>query len=264
MNLGLEGKFALVTGGSRGIGRSIALSLADEGCNVAICARNQTDIEKTTEEIRAKGIHAIGICADTTYSLDIKRVVETIEKAWGRLHILINNVGGGGSWGDVNIEKNSENMWREVYDKNATAMIRFTTLVLPFMKKEGWGRVVTISSIYGYEAGGDHPWYNMAKAAQISFTKNLSINRVLVGGGITFNTVAPGFIMIPDTGLYKMREENPEKFQKLISECPLGRFGLPEEVANVVSFLCSDNARLVNGALVAVDGGQSRGTCYGS
>lgn len=264
MNLGLKGKFALVTGGSRGIGRSIALSLAEEGCNVAICARNMQRVEEVTSELKEKGVRALGIRADATIPTDIKNVLEEIKTQWGRLHILINNVGGGGSWGNVDIEKNSENVWKEVYDKNAAAMIRFTTLVLPFMKKEGWGRVVTISSIYGYEAGGGHPWYNMAKAAQISFMKNLSINRVLVGSGITFNTVAPGFIMIPDTGLYKMREENPEKFQKLISECPLGRFGLPEEVASVISFLCSDNARLVNGALVAVDGGQSRGACYGS
>lgn len=264
MYLGLDGKFALITGGSRGIGRSIALSLAGEGCNVAICARNQQNIDKTKKEIKKTGVSAMGICADTTDPLDIKRVVKTIEKAWGRLHILINNVGGGGSWGDINIENNSETVWKEVYDKNAAVMIQFTMLALPLMRKEGWGRVITISSIYGYEAGGGHPWYNMAKAAQISFMKNLSINRALVGSGITFNTVAPGFIMIPDTGLHKMREENPEKFQKLISECPLGRLGLPEEVASVVSFLCSDNARLVNGALVAVDGGQSRGACYGS
>jgi NAD(P)-dependent dehydrogenase (short-subunit alcohol dehydrogenase family) len=99
----------------------------------------------------------------------------------------------------------------------------------------------------------------MAKAAQISFMKNLSIDRSLVGNGITFNTVAPGIIMIPDTGLYRKREENPEEFNKFVLEhCPLGRLGLPEEVASVVTFLCSDNARLVNGALIAVDGGQSR------
>lgn len=259
MDLGLNGKFALVTGGSHGIGRSIALALADEGCNVAICARNKQRLEKVVEEIELKGVNTIGICADTTDALGIEYVIETTNKLWGRLHILINNVGGGGSWGNTDIEYNSEDVWREVYNNNAMAMVRFTMLVLPIMRKEKWGRVVTISSIYGYEAGGGHPWYNMAKAAQISFMKNLSIDRKFVRGGITFNTVAPGFIMIPDTGLYRKLEEDPVEFNKFISDnCPLGRLGSPEEVASMVTFLCSDNARLVNGALIAIDGGQSR------
>ena len=89
--------------------------------------------------------------------------------------------------------------------------------------------------------------------------KNLSIDRSLAGNGVTFNTVAPGFIRVPDTGMYRRSKENPEEFDKFVFEqCPLGRLGLPEEVASVVTFLCSDNASLVNGALVAVDGGQSR------
>lgn len=258
MDLGLRGKFALVTGGSHGIGRDIALSLASEGCNVAICARNKQRLVKVGEEIKNKGVNAIGICADATKLTDIERVMEKINETWGKLHVLINNVGGGGSWGNTDIEKNSENVWRDVYDKNTMSAIRFTMLALPSMRKEKWGRIVTISSIYGYEAGGGHPWYNMAKAAQISFMKNLSIDCAITRDGITFNTVAPGFILIPDTELDRKRKENPEESNKLLENCPLGRFGLPEEVASVVTFLCSDNAKLVNGALIAVDGGQSK------
>lgn len=258
MDLGLRGKFALVTGGSHGIGRDIALSLASEGCNVAICARNKQRLVKVEEEIRNKGVNAIGICADVMNQADIVGVMRVIASTWGKLHILINNVGGGGSWGNVDIEVNPLNVWREVYDKNATAMISFTMLALPIMRKEKWGRIVTISSVYGYEAGGGHPWYNMAKAAQISFMKNLSIDCALTRDGITFNIVAPGFILIPDTELDRKRKENPEELNKLLENCPLGRFGLPEEVASVVTFLCSDNAKLVNGALIAVDGGQSK------
>ena len=185
--------------------------------------------------------------------------MEIICKEWGRLHILINNVGGGGVWNTVDIENNPESLWQEVYEKNTLSAIRFTMLALPFMRKEKWGRVVTISSIYGHEAGGVHPWYNVAKTAQVSLMKNLSIDRSLAGNGVTFNTVAPGFIRVPDTGMYRRSKENPEEFDKFVFEqCPLGRLGLPEEVASVVTFLCSDNASLVNGALVAVDGGQSR------
>jgi 3-oxoacyl-[acyl-carrier protein] reductase len=260
MNLGLSGKFALVTGGSHGIGRSIALSLASEGCNVAICARNKERVDKTEDEIRNRGANTtLGICADATILSGVERVMGTIYKEWGRLHILINNVGGGGIWNTTDVENNPESLWREVYEKNTLSAVRFTMCALPLMRKEKWGRVVTISSIYGHEAGGVHPWYNVAKTAQVSLMKNLSIDRSLAGNGITFNTVAPGFIMVSGTGMYRRSKENPEEFGKFVFEqCPLGRLGLPEEVASVVTFLCSDNASLVNGAMIAVDGGQSR------
>jgi len=260
MDISLRSKFALVTGGSHGIGKSIALALADEGCNVAICARNKQRLKITKEEIKNKGlgIDVLGICADATVLSNVELIMETINKRWGRLHILINNVGGGGIWNTTDIENNQESLWRKIYEKNVMSAIRFTMRVLPFMRKQKWGRVITISSIYGHEAGGAHPWYNIAKTAQTSLMKNLSIDRTLAGNGITFNTVAPGFIMIPDTGMYRRSEENPEEFNKFVFEhCPLGRLGLPEEVASVVAFLCTDKARLVNGAFIAVDGGQS-------
>ena len=259
MDLGLRDRFALVTGGSHGIGRSIALALANEGCHVAICARSRQKVLKVEGELRDKGVKALGIRADATVLGDIEHVMATINNTWGKLHILINNVGGGGSWGNIDVQKNIDFVWEGVYLKNTMAATRFTMKSLPFMRQEKWGRVVTISSIYGHEAGGGHPWYNMAKAAQISLMKNLSIDRSLVRDGITFNTVAPGFIMIPDRGLYKRQKEDPNEFNQFVLEhCPLGRLGSPEEVASVVAFLCSDSARLVNGALIAVDGGQSK------
>lgn len=259
MDLGLKGKFALVTGGSHGIGRSIALSLANEGCNVAICARNMPRISQVAGEIEDRGVVTLGINADATNPQDIEYVIGEINKQWGKLHILVNNVGGGGIWNTTDIENNQESLWREVYEKNVMSAIRFTMGALPFMRREGWGRVITISSIYGHEAGGAHPWYNVAKSAQVSLMKNLSTDCSLAGNGITFNTVAPGFIMVPDTGMCRRSKENPKEFDKFVSEnCPLGRLGLPEEVASVVTFLCSENARLVNGALIAIDGGQSR------
>ena len=258
MDLGLKEKCALVTGGSHGIGRAIALALADEGCNVAICARNKQRVDEVAKEIRGKGVISIGISADATNLQDIVRVMRTITGTWEKLHILINNVGGGGSWGSDDVEQTPENVWQEVYDKNVMAATRFTMQSLPLMRKEKWGRVVTVSSVYGREAGG-RPWYNMAKSAQISLMKSLSINSDLVRDGITFNSIAPGYIMIPDTGLDSRQKENPEEFKKFVLDnFPLGRLGLPEEVASVVTFLCSDNARLINGASIAVDGGQSK------
>jgi len=258
MDLALKGKYALVTGGSHGIGRSIALALAEEGCHVAICARNRERVEKTVVELRVKGIESIGIPADVMILADIERVVKTIIDSWGTIHILINNVGGGGRWGSEEVEQTSEEVWLDVYNKNALAAIRFTLQAIPFMRKQKWGRVVTISSIHGREGGG-RPWFNMAKSAEISLMKTLAMNPALARDGITFNSVAPGAIMIPDTGWEKEQKQDPKKFKKMVeSQFPLGRLGTPEEVANVVVFLCSEKASLVNGASIPIDGAESR------
>lgn len=258
MNLGLSGKNALVTGGSHGIGRGIALELAKEGCNVAICARNKSRIDKTLVEIKNYGVDALGIRMDVLAKGDIDRVMATILAKWGTLHILVNNVGGGGRWGGTVYENTEEQVWEEVYSKNAKAAALFTMRVIPSMRKQKWGRVITIASKYGMEAGG-RPWFNMAKSAQISLMKTLAVTPYLVCDGITFNTVAPGGIMIDGTGWEKEMSENPRKFKKMISsQFPMGRMGKVEEVASVVVFLCSEAASLVNGALVAVDGGESR------
>lgn len=258
MKLNLEGKYALVTGGSHGIGRSIALALAEEGCHVAICARDKERVAEVVKEIKQRGVKGIGIIADVMVADDIKRVVDTVINSWGTVHILINNVGGGGRWGKENIEETDEQVWLDVYNKNVLAAIRFTMKTIGYMRKQKWGRVVTISSIYGREGGG-RPWFNIAKSAEISLMKCLSMNAVLVRDGITFNSIAPGGIMIPDTGWVKEQKENPEKFRETINkQYPLGRLGTPEEVANVVAFLSSERASLINGACIVVDGGESK------
>ena len=258
MDLGIKGKYALVTGGSHGIGRSIALALGEEGCNVAICARSKERIEETLLELKAIGVQRLGIPADVMIPADIEQAMKTVIDAWGTIHILVNNVGGGGRWGTDVVEETSEDVWLDVYNKNALAAVRFTMKALPFMRKQRWGRVITVSSIYGREGGG-RPWFNMAKSAEISLMKTLAMNPALARDGITFNSIAPGAIMIPDTGWEKEQKQDPQKFEKLVaSQFPLGRLGTPEEVANVVVFLCSEKASLVNGASIAVDGAESR------
>ena len=164
MDLGIRGKNALVTGGSHGIGRAISMVLADEGCNVAICARREDLLEQTVAEIRIRGVDVIGIPADVLTKDDIDRVVRRVIDTWGTVHILVNNVGGGGRWGSPVVEETSETVWKEVYEKNAGAAIRFTVLLIPYMKKQKWGRVVTITSVHGREGGG-RPWFNMCKTA---------------------------------------------------------------------------------------------------
>jgi 3-oxoacyl-[acyl-carrier protein] reductase len=258
MDLGLKEKFALVTGGSHGIGRAIAVALAEEKCNVAICARNKEKVKETLKEIKAKGVQAIGVSADVMIPEDIDLVIKEVIDKWGTIHILINNVGGGGRWGSTVVEETQEQVWLEVYNKNALAAIRFTMKVIPFMRKQKWGRVVTITSIYGREGGG-RPWFNMAKAAEISLMKTLAMTHYLTRDGITFNSVAPGAIMIPDTGWERELKDNPEEFAKMVDhKFPLGRLGTPEEVANVIVFICSEKASLLTGASIPVDGGESK------
>jgi len=258
VDLGLTRKNALVTGGSHGIGLSIALLLAKEGANVAICGRDKIRLRTATDYLEEMGTKVMGIFADVLKPAGIKRTVDAVARSWKTIHILVNNVGGGGRWGQPDVLDTSEQVWIDVYNKNAMAAVRFTKLVLPFMKKQKWGRIVTIASMHGREAGG-RPWFNMAKSAEISLMKSLSLDKKLVRDGITFNTVAPGNIMIPGTGWEKERKRNPAEFRKMVdSSFPLGRLGSPDEVACVAVFLCSSLASLVNGACVAVDGGESR------
>ena len=146
MKLSLEGKRALVTGGSRGIGLAVARVLADEGCNVAVCARNADTVAEVVKDLENRGVEAIGVQADAQVPSDIERVVEAVVSSWGAVDILVNNVGGGGRWGSWNVEETAEEVWTEVYDKNAMAAVRFTRLVIPYMRKNKWGRVVTIAS----------------------------------------------------------------------------------------------------------------------
>ena len=253
-----------MTGGSHGIGRSIALTLAEEGANVAICARNSArpgyegKLEETRAEIESQGVSSLAVEADVLEPADIQNVTKTVSDAWGTIHILVNNVGGGGSWGSLVPEETSEDVWLDVYNKNALATIRFTMWAIPYMRKQKWGRVVTITSLYGKEAGG-RPWFNMAKAAQTSLMKNLAVNSELARDGITFNTVAPGGVMIPDTGWDALQAKDPLAFSEMVDkQFPLGRLGRPEEVAKVVAFVCSEHATLLTGAAISVDGGESK------
>ncbi|MDP8233436.1 MAG: SDR family oxidoreductase [Candidatus Saelkia tenebricola] len=258
MDLKIKGKYALVTGGTHGIGKSIALALADEGCNVSVCSRNIERVKQTEKELKEKGVDVLALQADVTEKKDIDSVIEKIIAKWGTIHILINNVGGGGRWGEEIVEETDEEVWSEVYNKNVLSAVRFTTKVIPYLRQQKWGRVVTITSIFGREAGA-RPWFSMAKTAQTAFMKSLAKKPYLSQCNITFNSVAPGAIMIPDTGWEKELKENPAQVEDFIKqELPLGRFGVPDEIARVVVFICSQAAALLNGASIPVDGAQGR------
>ncbi len=231
INYRLKDKYVLVTGGSHGIGKAISIGLAKEGCNVAVCARDAKRINEVVKEIEKEGVKGVGIQCDVLIKEDINKVIYHIKDKWGTLDILINNIGGGGRWGTEVYEDFFE--WDEVYEKNAGVARKLTMAFIPNMRKNKWGRIVTIASIFGKEVGG-RPWFNMAKAAEISLMKNLAGKY----SGITFNTVAPGHIDI-----------GTKEFTGL---------GKPDDVVGIVVFLCSDKAKHINGACITVDGGESR------
>lgn len=256
MNLGLVGKVALITGGSHGIGLATAVNLAREGCDIAICSRTKLRLHKAKNLIEAVGMNCFTSVVDVHNQEDIVDCISSVMRLYGHIDILINNVGGGGRWGTDSFENTDESVWLEVFEKNTMAAVSFTKLVVPNMRKRKWGRVITVTSTLGKQGGG-RPWFNVAKAAQTAFMKNLSLNKELVRDGITFNCVAPGCIMIPDTGWAEMANNNYEEFRAFEDNLPFGRLGTPEEVASVITFLCGEQASLVNGGSIAVDGAES-------
>ncbi len=254
MDLGLKDKVALVTGGSRGIGRAIAHELADEGCHVAITARGGDDLANTLSEIESRGVRGLTIEVDmSTAEAPVEAVTRTVAKL-GAIHVLVNNVGGG--FGDPNVEESTDEQWTDSINTNLLAAVRASRSAIPHMKEQGWGRIVHITSIYGREAGGN-PAYNASKSAMNSLSKGMA--RELAAEGILVNALAPGSILFPGGGWEKGIREDPDGMAAFLErDFPMDRFGKPEEIAAVVAFLASERASLVTGACINVDGGQTR------
>ena len=243
--IGLEGKVAVITGGSRGIGRAIAMRLSAEGAKVAICGRNLEAAEEVVAEIEAAGATGMAVVADVSRESDAEALIQASIKRFGRLDILVNNAG---ITKDGLLVRMKEEDWDTVLDVNLKGAFFTTRAVLRPMLRARGGRIVNISSIAGMMGIPGQANYSAAKAGLIGFTK--AVAKEVASRSITVNAVAPGFIETEMTAVL------PEDRKRIyLSQIPIGRFGDPTEVAALVSFLVSEAAGYITGQVITIDGG---------
>ena len=254
MDLGISGKVALVTGGSRGLGRQSALALAAEGANVAICGRTQDTLDRTVDEIRSAGVSSMGVVADVSDTSGAAPLHDQVAEGLGPIDILVNNVGGTRSRSDI-LGTSLED-FRGTFDINLFGGFQLMKLTIPHMREQGWGRIINVASIWGREYGGNIS-YMSAKAALIGATKHAAIT--LAKDGVLVNSIAPGSIAHAGGSWERFQDQNPpEVVQEFIEHnLPMGRFGWPEPLGDLVAFLASERASLITGACILIDGGQS-------
>ncbi len=262
MDLELRGKSAIVTGASRGIGREIAVRLAGEGANVALCSRDSAALEEVRRALEPSGVVALAIPMDVTKAAEVQRGIRKAKRRFGRVDILINNAGdlSEGAWA-AKSEDLADADWNFSFEVNLLGAARCTREVAPLMRDQGGGAIVNVASIWGHEARPHLVDYFATKAALVSYSRSMALR--LIADRIRVNCVCPGRV---DTALWQKAARiftggDKKKIGPWLEDharpLPIGRFGRPEEIASVVCFLASERASFAVGATWDVDGGET-------
>jgi len=247
----LKGKVAIVTGGSRGFGKAIALGLADAGADVVVASRTQADLDKVAEEIRSKGQRALAIGVDTSNLDSIRNLAAKTLEAFGKVDILVNNAGQGNT---VPFLKLSPDEWDRIVTVNLKGYFLCTQVVGAHMFKAKSGRIINISSAMGSSPMGFMAHYAASKGGIDAMTK--SVAQEWASRGVTVNAIAPSYFL---TDLNKTAHADEATNKLIMSKTPMGRWGEVEELVGLVVYLASDASRYMTGAIVPLDGGWTAG-----
>ncbi len=257
MDINLNGKNALVTGGANGLGRDISLKLSQSGARVAFTSRDSKALSELSAEL---GQSHLALNYDISCSQDLEIAYKKIISEFGHIDILINNVGHTLEIKDPYVV--TKKQLNSVMNLNFFSHVEMINKVLPGMKERNWGRIVNITSLAGLEISGPAP-FNAAKAALTAYTKSVGRLLALERRNIVMTAVAPGIVVTKGGHWEKMLKEAPDHAEKYLKErAALGRFGTEDEVNGIVVFLASDHASFFHGSIIQVDGGQSRHYMY--
>ena len=245
MDLGLKGKKAIVTGGTRGIGRAIVELLAAEGCDVAFCARSEADVNAAEQALTKRGVKAVGGVADVADGAGLKAWIERAAGALGGIDIAVANV-------SAIAVTMTEESWRRGFEVDVLGTVRTVEAVQPYLEKSSAGAIVAVATTAALEAFGGLRPYNAVKAAVIGYMGHLAA--ALAPKRIRANTVSPGTIYFQGGVWAKREKENPEIFKMALGRNPMGRMGTAEEVAKAVVFLASPASSFTTGTNLIVDG----------
>lgn len=241
----LQGKVAIVTGASGGIGQAIAVSMAKAGADVAVCGQNKERLAATAELVAASGRRVLSYAMNVSQGESVQQTVDDVHKSWGRVDVMVNNAG---ITKDGLIIRMSEQDWDDVMDVNLKSVFLFSKAVARIMMKQRSGAIVNIASIIGLIGNPGQGNYSASKGGIIAFTKSMA--RELASRNVRVNAIAPGFIETP------MTDKIPAELQKkLLDSIPLGRYGKPEDVADLAVFLAGERSSYITGQVISICGG---------
>jgi 3-oxoacyl-[acyl-carrier protein] reductase len=246
MDLQLKDKVALITGSTKGIGRAIAETLADEGCHVGVCARNQAEVDETVASLTSKGVKACGGVVDVTDAASLEAWVNACADTLGGIDIFVPNVSAGGA-------DNGEAGWRANFEADMLGTWRGVELTQPYLEKSDAGAIVVISTTAAVEAFAGASPYGAIKAGLLNYASNLA--QVLAGSGIRVNSVSPGPVYFEGGAWEQIKTHMTDFYDATIANIPMGRMGNNYEIADTVAFLASPRSAWTTGTNVVVDGG---------